>query len=95
LRYERRLHKNALVNEFPKLAQVPLADTGLPMKSCLRDVLLRGREVIRWNLESRGLAESWALEESLSGLQSLVSDRVEKMDRGDTVKSKIPGAWIF
>jgi len=56
LRYERRLQKNAFIRAFPKLAQVTSTETGLPMMSCFQDVLLRGREVIRWHLESRGLS---------------------------------------
>jgi asparagine synthase (glutamine-hydrolysing) len=54
-RYGRRLQRNAFIRDFPKLAQIPTTDTGLPMMSCARDVYLRGLQVIRWHLNARGL----------------------------------------
>ncbi len=53
--YERKLMRNAFVLGFPKLAQIPLADTGLPMMECTRDVLRRADYVLRWHLNSAGL----------------------------------------
>jgi len=55
LRYERRLQRNAFIRAFPKLAQVPISNTGFPMMACARDTVLRGKEVIRWHLEAKGL----------------------------------------
>jgi asparagine synthase (glutamine-hydrolysing) len=55
LRYGRRLQKNAFINAFPHLAQVPSTNTGLPMMACWRDVYLRGMQTLRWHLNARGM----------------------------------------
>lgn len=55
LRYERRLMREAFVRAFPKLAQIPVADTGLPMKLCARDVSSRIRQVLWWKMQTPGL----------------------------------------
>jgi asparagine synthase (glutamine-hydrolysing) len=55
LLYERRLMKNAFIKAYPKLAQVPITETGLPMMECVRDVLIRAGFVLRWHLNSAGL----------------------------------------
>lgn len=56
LLYQRRLMKNAFIKAFPKLAQVPVTETNLPMMSCMRDVVMRASEVIRWHLNARGFS---------------------------------------
>lgn len=53
--YERYLINRAFSETFPKLAKVPIAQTGLPMISCARDVLLRGKRFVQWHLRSAGL----------------------------------------
>jgi asparagine synthase (glutamine-hydrolysing) len=55
LLYERRLMKDAFIREFPKLAQVPVTDTGLPLMLCLRDITRRANQVIWWHLQSTRL----------------------------------------
>jgi asparagine synthase (glutamine-hydrolysing) len=57
LRYERRLMREAFVRTFPKLAQIPIAESGLPMKLCVRDVAARARQVLWWKLQSTGLKD--------------------------------------
>jgi asparagine synthase (glutamine-hydrolysing) len=53
LRYQRRLMRNAFIRYFPKLAQIPLPDTGLPMTACARDLWLRTEDWLRWHLSNR------------------------------------------
>jgi asparagine synthase (glutamine-hydrolysing) len=53
--YERYLIHRAFSETFPKFAKVPIAQTGLPMISCARDVLLRGKQFVQWHLRSAGL----------------------------------------
>jgi hypothetical protein len=55
LRYDRRLIKNTFIRRYPKLAQVPYTQTGLPLMECLRDVLIRAENVLRWHLNKAGL----------------------------------------
>ena len=62
LRYERRLMKNAFVRTFPKMAQIPFADTGLPMMVCFRDVRERAKKILQWRLRSMGINWTWAQE---------------------------------
>jgi asparagine synthase (glutamine-hydrolysing) len=52
LLYERRLIKDAFIREFPKLAQIPVTDTGLPLMLCMRDITRRANQVIWWHLQS-------------------------------------------
>ena len=47
--------KEALIQAFPKLAQIPITETGLPLMICLRDVSVRANRVLRWHLNSAGL----------------------------------------
>jgi asparagine synthase (glutamine-hydrolysing) len=62
LRFERRLMKNAFIRNFPEMAQIPFADTGLPMMICLRDVRERAKKVIQWRLRSMGVKWKWTQE---------------------------------
>lgn len=55
LLYERRLVKHAIIEAFPKLAQIPTTENGLPMMACAREVILRTREWAQWHLNSLGL----------------------------------------
>ncbi len=55
LQYERRVARKSFVNAFPKLAQIPLTDTGLPLVACLREVQIRASRLARWQLYNRGL----------------------------------------
>lgn len=52
LLYERRLMKNAFIREFPKFAQIPVTDTGLPMMLCMRDITRRANQMLWWRLQS-------------------------------------------
>ena len=55
LQYERRIARKAFVNAFPKLAQIPLTDTGLPLVACAREIQIRAGRLVRWQLHNRGL----------------------------------------
>ena len=55
LRYERRIIHNAFIQKFPKLAQIPVTPSGLPLTSCARDIRIRSQRLIRWHLIKRGL----------------------------------------
>ena len=55
LRYERRLVKNAFIRAFPRLAQVPITETGYPMMFCARDIVMRTNQFFRWHMRSAGL----------------------------------------
>ncbi len=55
LQYNRRIARKAFVNTFPKLAQIPLTDTGLPMVACLRGLKVRTGRLVRWHLYNRGI----------------------------------------
>lgn len=54
-RYQRSLMRNAFIRAFPKLAQIPITDTGLPLATCARDVTLRAEDWTRWHLHKAGL----------------------------------------
>lgn len=54
-RDKRSLMRNTFIHHFPKLAQIPVPDTGLPMTDCARDVLIRGQRLVRWHLRKAGL----------------------------------------
>jgi asparagine synthase (glutamine-hydrolysing) len=54
-RYQRSLARNAFIRAFPKLAQIPITDTGLPLATCARDVTLRAEDWTRWHLHKVGL----------------------------------------
>jgi asparagine synthase (glutamine-hydrolysing) len=52
LLYERRLMKNSFIREFPKLAQIPVTDSGLPLMLCMRDLTRRASQMMWWRLQS-------------------------------------------
>ena len=56
LRLGRQVIARALVMSFPELAQVPVTPSGLPLVSCMQDVIIRGRQLIQWHLREKGLA---------------------------------------
>lgn len=55
LLYHRRVIYNAFIQRFPKLAQIPVTPSGLPMTSCARDIRIRTERMLRWHLINRGL----------------------------------------
>ncbi|MFN2197680.1 MAG: asparagine synthetase B family protein [Anaerolineales bacterium] len=55
LRYERRIVHNAFIQAFPKLAQIPVTPSGLPMVNCAREIRIRTERLFRWHLIHRGL----------------------------------------
>lgn len=55
LQYERRVARKAFANAFPKLAQIPFTDTGLPLVACAREIQIRASRLFRWQLHNRGL----------------------------------------
>lgn len=91
---ERRLVLSAFTQAFPAMAKVPVSWTGLPMSENFRSLTLRGRRLLQWHLNNRGLSRrpyvkwvkysdyrSWfrtVLREWVEDL--LLSDRI--MDRG-------------
>lgn len=54
LRYERKIAFDAFIQAFPRLAQIPTADTRLPMVECFRDIRMRTELLVRWHLHHRG-----------------------------------------
>ncbi|MDT8306346.1 MAG: asparagine synthase-related protein [Anaerolineae bacterium] len=54
-RYRRELMRNTFIRQFPKLAQIPVPDTGLPLIDCARDVRIRAQRLVRWHLNKAGL----------------------------------------
>jgi asparagine synthase (glutamine-hydrolysing) len=58
LRLERHLMKRALLDHYPKLAQIPLTENNLPLVACARDVLIRSQRVAAWHLHQLGLRRS-------------------------------------
>jgi asparagine synthase (glutamine-hydrolysing) len=80
LLYERRLMKDAFIREFPKLAQVPVTDTGLPLMLCMRDITRRANQVIWWHLQSTRLKNfAGPMKKSLQRLQQLVSNHPPRL----------------
>lgn len=53
--FERYIAQRAFTENFASYAKVPSPNTGLPMISCNRELMLRFRENMRWHLERRGL----------------------------------------
>ena len=53
--FERYLPKAALVTYYPRLAQIPVAGTGRPLTSCLRDVTVQFKSLVSWHLRKSGL----------------------------------------
>jgi len=52
--YQRQLMRLAFTQNYPKLAQTPISDTGLPMVSCSRDIVLRTKQLVQWHINNRG-----------------------------------------
>lgn len=52
---DRRIIHNAFIQRFPKLAQIPITPSGLPMTSCAREIRIRTERLLRWHLIKRGL----------------------------------------
>ncbi len=57
-RFERHIMKQALMERYPKVAQVPYTETGLPLRFCARDVAMRGERWLAWQLHRAGLRKS-------------------------------------
>jgi hypothetical protein len=53
--YQRRLVQDALVRAYPDLCKVPTTTTGFPLISCARDVQLRAKQWLSWQMNARGL----------------------------------------
>jgi asparagine synthase (glutamine-hydrolysing) len=53
---DRYLAKALLVTQFPKLAGIPIASTGRPLRSNARDILAQVRMLMAWHMKQRGLA---------------------------------------
>lgn len=54
-RYRRELIRKTFIRQYPRLAQIPAPDTGLPMIDCARDVRIRVGRLVRWHLNRAGL----------------------------------------
>jgi asparagine synthase (glutamine-hydrolysing) len=54
-RYERSLMRNAFIQAFPLLAQVPATPSGLPLVNCARDIRIRAERLVRWHMHNRGM----------------------------------------
>lgn len=52
--FGRHLMRLAFLQSYPELAKIPLTDTGLPMISCARDLLLRAKQFAQWHANKRG-----------------------------------------
>lgn len=55
MQYKRHLITQAFIQAYPQLAKIPYTETGLPMKACARDVLLRAKQLVQWHLHEKGL----------------------------------------
>ena len=55
IRLERNMVRHAFIQTFPKLAQIPITPSGLPLMSCARDVRIRFERLARWHLIQRGV----------------------------------------
>jgi asparagine synthetase B (glutamine-hydrolysing) len=53
--FERYLTRQMFIRYFPDYSKVPLADTGLPLISCTRDLRLRAKQIAQWHLNEMGL----------------------------------------
>jgi hypothetical protein len=53
--FERYLPRIAFARHFPALAKIPIAATGRPMISCVRDLVAEARELLAWHLRHAGL----------------------------------------
>jgi hypothetical protein len=56
LLFERYLIKTAFARAYPKLSQIPVTETGLPMVSCAREIRIRAQSLFRWHLGRVGLS---------------------------------------
>jgi asparagine synthase (glutamine-hydrolysing) len=54
-RFERYLVKRVLTEKYVELAQIPYTETGLPLRPCARDVLIRSQRLLAWHLNRYGL----------------------------------------
>lgn len=92
--FERYIAYRAFTEKFARYAKVPNPTTGLPMISCARDVLLRGRNNLRWHLQARNLDKligperrpykdynGWFRRELRGWVESLLLDS-HSLDRG-------------
>lgn len=55
LRTGRQVLVRFLVESFPRLAQVPVTPSGLPLMACAGDIVARSRQLVQWHLRRRGL----------------------------------------
>jgi asparagine synthase (glutamine-hydrolysing) len=55
LRLSRTLMNQAFIRYYPEYAKIPIAQTGLPMISCARELMLRNWQFIQWHLRNKGL----------------------------------------
>jgi len=53
--FERYLPKAVLIQRFPKLAGIPVAGTGRPLRSNARDIMAQVKGLLSWHLKKRGL----------------------------------------
>ncbi len=53
--FGRHLMRLAFTQSYPDLAKIPVSDTGLPMISCARDLLLRTKQFLQWHVNQRGI----------------------------------------
>jgi hypothetical protein len=57
LRQDRYLVRQAFLQTFPHLAQIPITPSGLPMVDCGREIRIRAGRLLRWHLVNRGLVK--------------------------------------
>ncbi len=55
LRINRDLANRAFIDNYPRFAKIPIAQTHLPMMTCARDIWLRNIQFVQWHLRNRGL----------------------------------------
>jgi asparagine synthase (glutamine-hydrolysing) len=53
--FERYLVKEAIIRNYPQLAQIPVAGYGRPLTSCARDILIQSKHLLSWHLKNLGL----------------------------------------
>lgn len=54
-RLGRNLVKDVFIQEFPELAKIPFTETGYPLVSCRRDLLMRFNRQVQWRLQAAGI----------------------------------------
>jgi asparagine synthase (glutamine-hydrolysing) len=57
LRHQRRLAQIVFLRGFPQMARIPISWTGLPMQENMRELSMRFRRLMQWQLHRRGLAK--------------------------------------